>query len=124
MSMLVGFYVPVLHMLWFDELLRPGDPAVDKDDRPMRNLVGAQKLTSRFIENRFIFKVEGKGASVDLWERIGVHKLEERGAGIGTKYMDLVACALIEPSLKDQAGADPRRLIFRIQASEEQDGAP
>jgi hypothetical protein len=51
-------------------------------------------------------KVEGKRASVDLRERLGVHKLklEEGRAGIGTKHMDLVARALVEPSLNEQRG--------------------
>jgi len=116
--MLISFYVLILHMLWFDGTRRPGDLAVDKDERSTRKLVGAKKLASRVVEDRLIFKVERKRASVDLRERISLHKLEERRAGIGAKDVDLVARALIEPSLKDEGGK------FYIQAKEEQDGAP
>jgi hypothetical protein len=114
--MLISFYVPVLH--------RPGDLAVDKDDRSTGNLVGAKKLASRVVEDRLIFKVERKRASVDLRERISLHELEERRAGIGAEDVDLVARALVEPSLKDRGGHIPGRSTFGIQAKEEQDGAP
>jgi hypothetical protein len=101
-SMSVSFYVPILYVLWFDALLGPCDLSMDNDERPARQRVGAEKLASRVIKHRLVFKVEGKGAPVDLREGIGTHKLEEGRSGIGAKYVDLVAGALIEPSLKEQ----------------------
>jgi hypothetical protein len=103
MSVSVSFYIPILYVLWFD-VLGPCDLSVDNDERPARQRVGAEKLASRVIKHRLVFKVEGKGAPVDLREGIGAHKLEEGRSGIGPKYVDLVARALIEPSLKEQRG--------------------
>jgi hypothetical protein len=91
-----------LYVLWFNALIGPCDLSMDNDERPARQHVGAEKLASRVIKHRVVFKVEGKGAPVDLREGVGADKLEEGRSGIGAKYVDLVARALVEPSLKEE----------------------
>jgi hypothetical protein len=100
----------ILNACWLlCETLGSDNLAIHKHNWPTRNLIRAEKIACRVIEDRLILEGEWECASVDLRKRVRVHELEEGWPRIGTKNVYLVAGALIEPSLQSsQENADAR----------------
>jgi len=83
-----------------DEALRSYNFAIHEYDGPTWDLVRAEKLAGRFVEDRIVLERKWECASVNLRERVSIDELEKGRAWICAKDMDLIAGPLIEPGLR------------------------